>query len=225
MNTVVCRLGRREYVETWQAMRRFTDARNADTPNEIWLLEHTPVYTLGLGGKREHVLDAGGVPVVHCDRGGQVTYHGPGQVVAYLLLDLRRLHLGAKELVARTESAVIDTLAVYDIAAERRRGAPGVYVGETKIAALGFRIRRSCCYHGVALNVDMNLEPFTRINPCGYAGLRVTQVRDQGVEENAEAVGVELLAHLLKAFGGSVTDHQPYFSSPCYAAELEADLQ
>ncbi|HET9700790.1 MAG TPA: lipoyl(octanoyl) transferase LipB [Burkholderiales bacterium] len=191
-------LGRAEYVPTWEAMRNFTASRDAATADELWLLEHPPVFTQGQGGRPEHLLDPGQVPVVRIDRGGQVTYHGPGQAVIYLLLDLRRKGYGVKELVRRMEQAVIDLLAEYGVAAARRAGAPGVYVGGAKVAALGLRVRAGCCYHGLAFNVDMDLEPFRRINPCGYPGLAVTQCRDLGIPGSAETLG-EMLAHKLMA--------------------------
>lgn len=195
---ILRKLGRAEYVPTWEAMRDFTASRDAATPDELWLLEHPPVFTLGQGGRPEHLLDPAEVPVVRIDRGGQVTYHGPGQAVIYLLLDLRRMGYGVKELVRRMEQAVIDLLAEYGVAAARRAGAPGVYVGGAKIAALGLRVRAGCCYHGLAFNVDMELEPFRRINPCGYPGLAVTQCRDLGIPGSAETLG-EMLAHKLMA--------------------------
>lgn len=159
-------------------MRAFTDTREADTPDELWLLEHPPVFTLGQAGRPEHLLAPGAIPVIQTDRGGQVTYHGPGQLVAYLLLDLRRAGIGVKRLVERLEQAIIDLLAEHGVQAERRANAPGVYVAGAKIASLGLRVRNGCCYHGLALNVDMDLEPFGRINPCGYAGLTVTRLVD-----------------------------------------------
>ena len=179
-----------------RAMQDFTQSRDQSTPDEIWLLEHPPVFTLGLAGKPEHVLDAGDIPVIHIDRGGQVTYHGPGQLVAYLLLDLKRRGYGVRELVRRMEEAVIGLLAEDGIAAERKSGAPGVYVDCAKIAALGLRVKRGCCYHGLALNVDMDLEPFSRINPCGYPGLAVTQTKDLGVRDSIQKVGDRLVRHL-----------------------------
>ena len=174
------RLGRLPYEPVWRAMSAFTDNRTADTVDELWLLEHDPVFTLGQAGKPEHVLAPGDIPVLPVDRGGQVTYHGPGQIVAYPLLDLRRLGVGVRELVSRIEQAIIDTLAHWQIEALRREGAPGVYVGEAKVAALGLRVRRGCSFHGLAFNVAMDLEPFQRINPCGYRGLAVTQMVDLG---------------------------------------------
>ena len=194
---LVHRLGSQDYTATWLAMQDFTARRDADTPDEIWLLEHPPVFTLGLNGKREHVLAPGDIPVIPCDRGGQVTYHGPGQLVAYLLLDLKRRGLGVKALVNSMEQALIDLLREYDITAQRRAGAPGAYVDEAKIAALGLRVRRGCSYHGLSLNVDMDLEPFSRINPCGYENLAVTQLTALTGPLPAETVARQLLDQLL----------------------------
>ena len=178
-------------------MQSFSAARDPDTPDEIWLLEHPPVYTLGVAAKREHLPRvANGIPVIKSDRGGQITYHGPGQIVAYLLLDLRRSGLGVRALVRRMEQAVIDLLAQYAIVARASIEAPGVYVGEAKIAAVGLRVRNGCCYHGLALNIHMDLTPFHAINPCGYPGLAVTQLRDFGPVLTAEAAGENLAAHL-----------------------------
>ncbi len=198
MTPVVKRLGRVDYEPTFQAMQDFTAGRTAETPDELWIVEHPPVYTLGQAGKPEHILEDVGIPVVKIDRGGQVTYHGPGQVVIYLLLDLARLKIKVRELVTAIEQAVIDFLAAQGVAAERREGAPGVYVGEAKIAALGLKIKNGCSYHGLALNVDMDLYPFTAINPCGYAGLRVTQTRDLGIPLTAHEAGEQLSQHLLQ---------------------------
>ena len=198
MIPVVKRLGRVDYEPTFQAMQDFTAARTAETPDELWIVEHPPVYTLGQAGKTEHILEDVGIPVVKIDRGGQVTYHGPGQVVIYLLLDLARLKIKVRELVTAIEQAVIDFLATQGVAAERRAGAPGVYVGEAKIAALGLKIKNGCSYHGLSLNVDMDLYPFTAINPCGYAGLKVTQTRDLGVPLTAHEAGEQLSQHLLQ---------------------------
>ena len=189
-------LGLVEYLPTWQAMQDFTTARGVDTPDELWLLEHPPVYTQGLAGKPEHLLRATNIPVVKIDRGGQITYHGPGQIVVYLLLDLRQRGIGVKELVRRMEQAVIDLLAEYDVMAERRDKAPGVYVGNAKIAALGLRIKKGCCYHGLCLNVDMDLSPYAAINPCGYEGLAVTQTRNVGIQDGMNKLGEKLLGHL-----------------------------
>ncbi|MDP2784656.1 MAG: lipoyl(octanoyl) transferase LipB [Sulfurimicrobium sp.] len=194
-------LGIVEYEPTFQAMQDFTAQRNAETPDEIWLLQHPPVYTQGLAGKPEHLLRTSQIPVVKIDRGGQITYHGPGQVVAYILLDLKRHGMGVKELVRRMEQAVIDLLAVHGVLAARRDKAPGVYVNNAKIAALGLRIRNNCSYHGLCLNVDMDLTPYASINPCGYAGLEVTQTRDQGVNADADTLAEELARHLLLQLG------------------------
>ena len=194
-------LGRQAYEPVWRAMQRFTDARGEATVDELWLVEHEPVFTLGQAGKPEHVLAPGDIPVLHVDRGGQVTYHGPGQIVLYPLLDLRRLGIGVREYVCRIEQAIIDTLDEWNIGAERREGAPGVYVGGAKVAALGIRVRRGCTFHGLAFNVGMDLEPFHRINPCGYQGLQVTSVRDLGGPSGMEAVKPLLLAHIARQFG------------------------
>ena len=194
------RLGRVPYEPTWHAMRDQTLARagdaGAEAPDELWLLEHPPVFTQGQAGKPEHLLQDIGVPVVPIDRGGQITYHGPGQVVIYLLLDLQRRQIKVRDLVYRIEQAVIDLLAEYGVPADRRTGAPGVYVGDAKVAALGLRIRNGCSYHGVSLNVDMDLSPFAAINPCGYAGMAVTQLRDLGVNVTVSDAGDALLRHL-----------------------------
>ena len=204
---LVKNLGRSDYRETWRAMQDFTNARDQDTADELWITEHAPVFTQGLNGRAEHLLAPGDIPVVQIDRGGQVTYHGPGQLVLYCLLDITRLGLGVKGLVALIETSVIDLLQGYHITAQGRPGAPGVYVGAAKIAALGLRIRKGCCYHGLSLNVDMDLEPFTRINPCGYQGLAVTQLLDFGVSDDIEAVGQNLAniltGHLSEKKSGS----------------------
>lgn len=194
-------LGHRDYAPVFAAMQAFTAARNADTPDELWQVEHPPVFTQGLAGKAEHLLTPGEIPVIQVDRGGQVTYHGPGQVVLYCLLDVRRLGFGVRGLVTALEQAVIDLLAAYAIAAQTQPTAPGVYVGDAKIAALGLRIRQGRCYHGLSLNVDMDLEPFTRINPCGYPGLRVTQLRDLGVNLSPTAAAEQLLPLLGRQLG------------------------
>ncbi len=178
-----------------QTLARVGDA-GAEAPDELWLVEHPPVFTQGQAGKPEHLLHDIGVPVVPIDRGGQITYHGPGQVVIYLLLDLQRRQIKVRDLVHRIEQAVIDLLAEYGVSADRRTGAPGVYVGDAKVAALGLRVRNGCCYHGVSLNVDMDLTPFAAINPCGYAGMAVTQLRDLGVNVTVSDAGDALLRHL-----------------------------
>jgi len=193
------RLGVVPFEPTWRAMQARTRERGAEDRDELWLLEHPPVYTLGLAGKPGHVLDPGNIPVVRTDRGGQVTYHGPGQIVAYVLLDLRRLGYGVKELVRRLEQGIIDTLASFGIAAARRGGMPGVYVGEAKIAAVGLRVSRGCTYHGIALNVDMDLKPFEGINPCGYAGMATTSMAALGVRDSIDAVQKRLETRLLAA--------------------------
>ncbi len=189
-------LGRVDYAPTWRAMQDFTARRGADTPDELWLCEHPPVFTLGLAGKPEHLLKSIGVPVIKIDRGGQITYHGPGQIICYLLLDLKRRGITIKGLVNRMEQAVIDLLASYCVAAERLEGAPGVYVGGAKIAALGLKVKNGCCYHGLALNVAMDLSPFNAINPCGYAGMAVTQLTVFDPDANMENVGAKLIAQL-----------------------------
>lgn len=189
-------LGRTDYRQTWQAMFDFTTARGDETADELWCCEHAPVFTLGQAGKPEHLLVDLGIPLVRTDRGGQITFHGPGQVVIYLLLDLNRRRMKVRELVAAIEQAVIDLLAEHSVAAERRASAPGVYVGGAKIAALGLRVRRGCCYHGVSLNVAMDLSPFLAINPCGYAGLAVTQTSDLGISLTPAQAATALARHL-----------------------------
>ncbi len=198
MKPLVKRLGRVDYAPTYQAMLDFTAARTPDTADELWIVEHPPVYTLGQAGKPEHILRDVGIPLVQIDRGGQVTYHGPGQVVIYLLLDLPRLKIKVRELVSAIEQAVIDLLASHGVSAERRDGAPGVYVGPAKVAALGLRIRNGCSYHGVSLNVDMDLSPFAAINPCGYPGLQVIQTKDLGIPLTAHEAGEQLSQQLLQ---------------------------
>lgn len=195
---VVKRLGCVDYLPTWRAMQEFTARRGAATPDELWLLQHPPVYTLGIAGKSEHLprID-NGIPVIKIDRGGQITYHGPGQIVVYLLLDLHRRGLSVRPLVRMMERAVTGLLADYGTAAHGRNEAPGVYVGDAKIAALGLRIKHGCCYHGLALNADMDLSPFHAINPCGYPGLEVTQTRDLGIMDSLGMLGAKLAEHLL----------------------------
>jgi lipoyl(octanoyl) transferase len=194
-------LGRRPYEPVWRAMQAYTDQRGPQSPDELWLVEHDPVFTLGQAGKWEHVIAPGDIPVLPVDRGGQVTYHGPGQLVGYPLLDLRRLGIGVRELVNRIEQAVIDTLSGWGIAGVRRDGAPGVYVDGAKVMALGLRVRRGCSFHGLAFNIAMDLTPFQRINPCGYQGLAVTQVLDLG-GPGALTEAADALAPLIaKQFG------------------------
>ena len=192
-------MGLVDYEPTWRAMQSFTAKRTGDTPDELWLLQHPPVYTIGVAGRGEHLpRERADIPVVHIDRGGQITYHGPGQVVAYVLLDMKRRGLTIRPLVRRLEQAVIDLLQEYGISAAGRIDAPGVYVGAAKIAALGLRVTRGCCYHGLAFNVDMDLLPFHAIDPCGYPGLAVTQLRDLGVTESTDTV-MDKLARKLEA--------------------------
>ena len=196
---LVRKMGVVEYEPTWRAMRDFTAGRTATTPDEIWLLQHPPVYTLGVAGRAAHLpRGRDDIPVVRIDRGGQITYHGPGQAIAYVLLDMKRKGLTVRPLVRLLERAVIDLLAEYGIRATGRVEAPGVYVGDAKIAALGLRITRGCCYHGLALNVDMDLSPFHAIDPCGYPGLSVTQLRDLGVTDSAGQVSDRLAGRLLE---------------------------
>ena len=190
-------LGRVPYEPTWRAMQRFTDERGAQADDELWLLEHEPVYTLGMNADRAHLLAPGDIPVVQIDRGGQVTYHGPGQLVVYPLIDVRRANLGVRSLVSALEGAVIDLVARHGIHAECRETAPGVYVDGRKLASVGLRIRRGGSYHGLALNVAMDLEPFSRINPCGYAGLEMTQLASLGGPASVAEVGRELAPLLL----------------------------
>ncbi len=210
---VIKQLGIADYTETLLAMQAHNRARMSDTADEIWLLEHPPVYTLGLAGKPEHVLDAKNIPVINVERGGQVTYHGPGQLVAYLLLDIKRLGYGVKELVRRIEQSLIDLLAQYEIESYRKLGMPGVYASvngknndrDAKIAAIGLRVANHATYHGLSLNVDMDLEPFSRINPCGYEGLAVTQMHDLRVTDKIDVIGEKLVAHLQRNLNTTTT--------------------
>lgn len=202
-------LGIRPYEEVWRQMQAYTAARDSCSPDELWLVEHPPVFTQGLNGKAEHLLDPGDIPVVAVDRGGQITYHGPGQAVAYLLLDLRRLGIGVKQLVFHMEQAVIRMLGSHDITAQRRQDAPGVYVDGAKIASLGLRIRHGRSYHGVALNVALDLEPFSRINPCGYRGMPVTQLRELGVTLSVAEAASALAATLAEELGLSLHSTGP----------------
>ena len=188
MSAAVRALGRADYEPVWRAMQDFTRTRGPETPDELWFVEHPPVYTLGLAAKPEHVLDAGSTPVVRIDRGGQVTWHGPGQLVAYPLVDLRRAGYGVRELVRRLEQSVIDLCAGYGIAAHRRAGMPGVYVDDAKLAAVGLRVSRGCSYHGISLNVDADLGAFSGINPCGFPGLAATRLADLGVRDTMDSV-------------------------------------
>lgn len=200
MALIVRELGLRPYRPVWQDMQRFTDQRNEATADECWLLQHPPVFTLGKNGKPEHIRDPGSIPVIQSDRGGQVTYHGPGQIIVYTLLDLKRMNIGVRELVTRIENSVIGLLQDYAIVASARKDAPGVYVDGRKIAALGLRVRKGCSFHGLALNVDMDLAPFSRINPCGYQGLAVTQLAELTDIKDFGAVEQQLLSHLKRQF-------------------------
>lgn len=197
---IVRRPGRVPYEPTWRAMQDFTAQRDAATPDELWLVEHPPVYTLGQAGKAEHLLHVTDIPLVKIDRGGQITYHGPGQVVGYLLLDLHRRGLKVREMVTLIEQALIDCIADYGLDARRKDGAPGVYIDDAKVAALGLRVKNGCSYHGLSLNVDMDLTPFTWINPCGYSGLQTIQLKDFGVTEGPDEVATRLLGHLQRHF-------------------------
>jgi lipoyl(octanoyl) transferase len=196
------RLGLVGYRPTYEAMRRYTEARGAETPDELWLVQHLPVYTVGVAGRPEHFPAESAIPLEHVDRGGQITYHGPGQAIVYILLDLTRRKLSVRKLVRQLEQAVIDCLATYNVRAGRHPGAPGVYVDGAKVAALGLRVKRGCCYHGIALNVDMDLAPYSAIDPCGYPGLAVTQTSALGIRGNVDAMGEALarrIAELIEA--------------------------
>ncbi len=198
---VVRELGLQPYEPVWHRMQRFTDSRGSETPDEIWLLQHEPVFTQGQAGKPEHLLNTGDIPVVQADRGGQVTYHGPGQLIAYLLIDLRRHKLGVRQMVSLMEEAVVQVLASYGVEAYPKADAPGVYVDEAKICSLGLRVRRGCSFHGLALNLDMELEPFLRINPCGYAGLAMTQLKLLRPDADIAAAPQRLLNYLIERIG------------------------
>lgn len=197
----VRRLGLQPYAPIWQAMQQFTDERGPETPDELWLLEHLSVFTQGQAGKAEHLLNPGDIPVVQVDRGGQITYHGPGQQIVYLLIDLRRAGLGVRELVSLMEQALVDTLAHFGITAYAKADAPGVYVADAKIASLGLRVRRGCSFHGLALNLDMDMTPFLRINPCGYAGMPMTQVSQLAPQADKLQVSQHLLENLTHRLG------------------------
>lgn len=194
-------LGRQDYKKTWEAMQAFTANRDETTVDEVWLLEHEPVFTQGQNGKPEHVLNPGTIPIVQTDRGGQVTYHGPGQLMMYVLIDLKRKKLNVREFVTLLEQSVIDLLAEYHIEAVAKREAPGVYIQDKKICSIGLRIRRGCSYHGIAFNVDMNLEPFSRINPCGFSTLTMTQFSTLGGLSNVLTTGRKLTNYLMKNLG------------------------
>ena len=199
-------LGRQEYVPLWHAMQAFTDERDENTPDEIWFCEHPPVFTMGLNASEEHLLAPGDIPVVQIDRGGQVTYHGPGQLMVYPLIDIRRANIGVRTLVTALEQSVVDLAAAHDVEAAARADAPGVYVAGNKLASVGLRIRRGASFHGMALNVDADLEPFSRINPCGYAELQMTDLRRLGIEMQLEEASEELLPYFLEHLGLSQAD-------------------
>jgi lipoyl(octanoyl) transferase len=198
---IIRRLGCVDYEPTWRAMQRFTDERNASTPDEIWFLEHPPVFTLGMNASAAHVLAPGDIPVVQIDRGGQVTYHGPGQLVVYPLIDLRRAKLGVRDIVTALEQCVIQLVAEFGVSAEARKEAPGIYVAGRKLGSVGIRIRRHSSYHGLAVNVNLDLEPFQRINPCGYQGLEMTQLAELGGPSTIESAADALEPHLLRSLG------------------------
>ncbi len=201
---IVRTLGRADYLATWQQMREFTDSRTPESEDELWVVEHDPVFTQGIAGKPEHLLiNPANIPIVKTDRGGQITYHGPGQTVVYVMFNLKRAGYGVRELVIRIENAVIATLKEFRVEAYGKRDAPGVYVGDAKIASLGLKIRNGCSYHGVALNVNMDLTPFSFINPCGFEGLRVTHLHDFGVDLPANDVGMRLSRHLEKTLSAT----------------------
>ncbi len=200
----VRRLGLRPYEPVWRAMQAFTDRRSPETPDEIWLVEHPPLFTLGQAGRREHLLDPGAIPVLAVDRGGQVTYHGPGQLLAYLLVDLRRAGLGVRQFVTLLEQSVIGLLAARGIEARARPDAPGVYVAGRKIASLGLRVRRGCSFHGLSLNVCMDLGPFARINPCGHPGMQVTQLADLGIPEGPWEIADRLAGYVATGLGYTI---------------------
>ena len=200
MSIQVRHLGEVDYHHSWQKMQEFTNTRQQDTADELWFLQHPAVYTLGKNGKPEHILNSGNIPVVNSDRGGQVTYHGPGQIVVYTLLDLKRMNIGVRALVTKLEQTIVELLSDYGISANARADAPGVYVNNAKIAALGLRVRKGCSFHGLSLNVDMDLEPFTRINPCGYEGLEVTQIKNFISDIQLNSVTDDLQQRLISQF-------------------------
>ncbi len=200
-NVTIRWLGQQDYMTSWQAMRQFTDQRTDQTLDEIWLLEHAPVFTQGQNGKAEHLLNPGNIPVVQTDRGGQVTYHGPGQLMVYCLIDVRRKKMTIRQLVSSLEQTVIDFLAAHQISAYAKKEAPGIYIDKSKICSIGLRIRRGCSYHGIAFNIDMDLTPFARINPCGFAQLSMTQLRDHQGPTDVLSAGRQLINYLIKNLG------------------------
>lgn len=199
MQPIIKRLAKQDYVDTWHKMQYFTQNRDQETVDEIWVVEHLSVYTLGLSGKREHLLNTGNIPVIETDRGGQVTYHGAGQLVIYILLDIERLKLGVRHVITLLEQAMIETLSQYGVKATAKPEAPGVYVNNKKIGSVGLRVKRGCCYHGLSLNNNMDLTPFNDINTCGYSDLEVTQLAEQGVEIKTYELAVPIVHHILQA--------------------------
>jgi lipoyl(octanoyl) transferase len=213
-NTVIVRqLGLRSYEPIWQKMQDFTDTRDDNSPDEIWFVEHEPVFTQGQAGKAEHVLAPGDIPVIQVDRGGQVTYHGPGQQMMYVLFNLRRLKIGVRELVTWLEECIVDMLKEYDINAYAKPDAPGVYVNDSKIASLGLRVRRGCSFHGLALNVNMDMSPFMRINPCGYAGMNMVQTSELNGPSQLDEVAQGLVKHMLKRLNAEHVEHKEGFEN------------
>ena len=213
-NTLIVRqLGRQRYMPIWQKMQDFTDTRDENTPDEIWLVEHESVFTQGQAGKDEHLLAPGDIEVIKVDRGGQVTYHGPGQQMMYVLFNLRRLKIGVRELVTWLEECIIESLAEYGIQAYAKADAPGVYVNDSKIASLGLRVRRGCSFHGLALNVNMDLSPFLRINPCGYAGMNMVQTKELKGPQNLETAGAGLVKHMIKKLNATQVKHTEGFEN------------
>lgn len=206
-------LARQDYLSCWEAMQHFTHSRDENTIDEIWLLEHNPVFTQGQNGKPEHILNAGNIPVIQTDRGGQVTYHGPGQLMLYILVDLRRKKINIRELVSILENAVIQVLAEYNILAYAKKEAPGVYVDERKICSIGLRIRKGCSYHGIAFNVSLDLEPFSRINPCGYTQLKMTHFAQLGGLDDILESGRKLVSYLTKSLGYTNVHYENTYSS------------
>ena len=198
---IVKHLGQKSYDQVWQAMQQFTDQRSSDTPDELWVVEHPPVFTLGLAGKTEHILNPHNIPIIKTDRGGQVTYHGPGQIVIYLLIDLKRREQGIRNLVCDIEKAIIKFLAEYNIKAKRKENAPGVYINDKKIASIGLRVRKGCTYHGLSFNFDMDLTPFSYINPCGFPDLKMTQFAEQVSTKNKNDIETQLISHLIVQLG------------------------
>jgi lipoyl(octanoyl) transferase len=201
MSPVIKRLALQDYEKVWREMQDFTQNRDKETADEIWIVEHPPVYTLGLNGKREHLFDIANIPVIETDRGGQVTYHAPGQLVIYLLLDIERLNMGVRRVVTLLEQAMLDTLSQYGLKAVAKPEAPGVYIDDRKIGSVGIRVKKGCCYHGLSLNNNLDLEPFNHINTCGYSDLEVTRLADLGVNIKTYELAVPIVHYILKAIG------------------------